>query len=98
LLVGEEPQFLTLREMLRAGGRRHDVVGVEDRHGSPTFRDVHPGDLEIRVVHTIEDDAAGDETLGSDPRFDDEYAARAEMASHAAHGLPKSGERRRVAN
>jgi hypothetical protein len=73
-------------------------MGVEDRHGSPTFRDVHPGDLEVSVVNTIEGDATCDETLGSDPRFDDKYAARAEMASHATHGFPKSGERPRVAD
>jgi hypothetical protein len=97
-LIGEEAEFLTLREMRHSGGGRHHILRIENRHCTPAFRDVNPGDLEIRIIDTIKDQSAGNETVGRNPRLDDKYAARVQMAGHAPHGFPKAYERLRIPN
>ena len=75
---------MPLGEVRNAGAGRHQILRIEHRHSSSTFRDVHPCDLEIGIVDAIEHETASNKPFGTDPGFDDKHASGLEMADEAA--------------
>ena len=98
LVFGEQAERLALLEVGDALRRRHEIVRFEHRDALLAARDVHPGDLEVRVIHAVEHQPTADEALRSEPRLDDQHASGIEMVSHAVDGSLQILHGQRVAD
>src|SRR2546426_2623637 len=98
VLVGKEPKFMQLGEVLNSLWRSDEIVEVHNGYTFSHFTLIHTSNLKIRFIHEGSRKVANLILLGSQPWLDDCNASWMQVTAHRSQRLVQSWDGFGIAN